>query len=298
MEELPEQVRKQEEESQKLWDQQHGNTAPEATPEVEEPEILVETPVIPESSDFKHKYDVLQGKYDSELPRMSAENKQLRDHTIELSQVISTLQSEVEKLKETPAVEPEPPQGMRESLSEEEVAEIESVMDFDVFDKIVGKFVKNRTQPLEQNIASLQTTRAQSAEDVFYGKINAITDLQAINTSQEFNEWLDLKAPYTHQTRRTILKAAESNLDADTVCELFGDYAKKPGKQTLKPRISPGKGVSTTGVPAEGKIWTAKEVSDFYVNVQKGKYNGKETERKQTERDIWNAQIQGRIQKT
>jgi len=327
---LPAQVQKQEEEADRLWHEQHGKTdnkdepspgqAPEAEAEIEPEVVDVEPepsavdaeaelqPEPAEPTDYQHKFDVLQGKYDAEVPRLNAENKQLREHSIELGQIIGTLQAEVEKLKTAQAgQQPEVDTGqiVRQFLDEDEMEELQTAVNPKLLGKVIDGLIKSRMQPLEQSVGSVRETQFRTAEDVFWEKVDAIPNMNTINKDPGFNAWLDKKAPYTHLTRRQVLENAQKNLDAGTVVELFNDFigltAPKPA--TTKPtgrkaHISPGKGAGPTSVPAEDKIWTVKEINAFYVDVQKGKYRGKEKERKQKEQEIWNAQRKGNVRRT
>lgn len=344
---LPVQVQKQQEEADRLWQEQHGKTdaagnpIPAVAPESElivepepEPEPIVggesepeprvvepELPAIPpvEPADIQHKFDVLQGKYDAEVPRLSAENKQLRDHSVELGQIIGTLQGEVEKLKTGQVTQEQPVvdtgQVVRQFLNEEEIEELQATIDPKLLGKIIDGVVKSQVQPLEQSVGSVRDTQFQTAEDVFWDKVNAIPDVSKINHDPGFNGWLDQKAPYTHRTRRQVLQEAQERLDAATVVELFNDFTSTAGAVIAqgavppsgatppppkrKPHISPARGAGGSSTPsAQGKIWTVKEINAFYQDVQKGKYKGKDKERNQKEQDIWNAQKEGRIRRT
>ena len=315
---IPEQIQKQGEEADKLWEKQHGKTeiAPvndEETKKEEErlaeeqaelkrveeeegveKEEAVKAKKLEELPDFKHKFDVLQGKYDAEVPRLINENKRLRDHSLELSQIISTLQVEVEKIK---TKEPEKKQDIKSFLTQEEVEELESVIEPSLLNKVIDGIVAERLRSVEQSVSSVQSTQIQTAEDIFWSKVDTIPNWQETNNDPAFkDEYLNSKAPYTNLTLRQILTDAQKRLDAGTVIEIFNNFpgTKKP-KATLKPKISPQKGSGRIETSVTGKQWTIKEINDFYNDVQKGKYKGRDKERKQTEQDIWNAQKEGRI---
>ena len=316
---LPKQVQEQSDNADKLWNEQHGKTeaAPKEDDEIkkeeerlaeeqaelerveeekkaQEEEDAAKAKQLEEEPDFKHKYDVLQGKYDAEIPRLTSDVQKLRSHNIELSQIISTLQSEVEKVKTT-----EKPKDISTVLTKEEMEDLESVIEPSLLNKVVDNLLAERLRKIEQSVSSVQNTQFQTAEDIFWGKIDSIPNWQAINNDPVFNEWLDNKAPYTHLTRRQLLKEAQSKLDAVTVAEIFTDFSgtkeTPPETTKRKPRISPAKGTGRTITSAVGKQWAIKDINNFYNDVQKGKYKGREKERKQIEQDIWNAQKEGRI---
>ncbi|MBE9582158.1 MAG: hypothetical protein IMF18_11125, partial [Proteobacteria bacterium] len=257
----------------------------------------------------------LQGKYDAEVPRLIAENRDLRGHSNELGQIIGTLQAEVEKLK----VEDKPPEQApkieagkiaQECLSEGELEELRATVDPEILGKIISGAIQSQMQPLTQSMADIQGAQTKTVEDRFWDKIEAtIPNWDAIDKSPEFNNWLNQNAPYTGMTRRQILQKAQLGLNATIVAEIFNDFvafkgsasgeippkAEKPG--VLKPHISPAKGAGASNVPVQKKTWTVTQINKFYVDVQKGKYKNRDKERKQTEQDIWNAQKEGRIQR-
>lgn len=333
---LPDQVKKQQENADRLWKEQHGKTDEPTTPEPElkpepepepEPDYVDETPEPepepeptpepepePPATDFEHKFNVLQGKYDAEIPRLSQENRQLRDQTIELGSIIGRLQTEIEKLK---GASDEPAQAVKgdiyQFLTDEEVEEVESSIDPGILAKVVQGMIKTQIAPFEQSLTSVRDTQYQTAEDRFWDKVNTtLPKWQEVNNNPAFGDWLGTKAPYTNRTRQQVLTDAQKSLNAETVVEIFNDFlrssdsghgatpaqggqpvaAKPTGK---KPRIAPAKGVGASSKPAEGRIWTRKEIKDYYADVQRGKFRGKEKEQKRLEADIWKAQREGRV---
>jgi len=333
---LPKQVQDQKDKADKLWKEQHGEQDPPAVekqdPSEEPPGEVIppgqeppaeppsESPATPPSEppvsaevDYQHKFDVLQGKYDAEVPRLIAENRDLRGHSNELGQIIGTLQTEVEKLKEG-SKSPEQPKVdtgkiAQECLSEEELEELRATVDPEILGKIINSAVQSQIQPLTQSMTDVQNGQARTAENRFWDRVDAIPNWDAINKSPEFNNWLDKSAPYTGMTHRQILQKAQTDLNAAVVTEIFNDFAvskspspgvspSKTGKPVApKPHISPAKGAGASSAPVQKKTWTVTQVNKFYVDVQKGKYRNKEKERKQTEQDIWNAQKEGRIKR-
>lgn len=332
---LPKQVQDQKDKADKLWKEQHGESDPPVEP-LQEPsqdlsmEPVVETldpqpdpspepqpepPADAEVVDYQHKFDVLQGKYGAEVPRLIAENRDLRGHSNELGQIIGTLQAEVEKLKVENKLPEHPPKIeankiAQECLSDGELEELRATVDPEILGKIISGAIQNQIQPLTQSMMDVQGAQVRTVEDRFWDKIEAtIPNWNVIDKSPEFNNWLDQKAPYTGMTRRQILQKAQSNLNAAIVTEIFNDFvaSKGPAPEVIppkaeklgapKPHISPAKGAGASNVPVQKKTWTVTQINKFYTDVQKGKYRNRDKDRKQTEQDIWNAQKEGRVQR-
>ena len=136
-------------------------------------------------------------------------------------------------------------------------------------------------------------------------------DWEPINGSDPFNDWLDLRLPYSNETRRDRLQAAQKESDYATAIQIFNDFKREnPAAATHKPehRIDPAKQIEPAssvvhqppadGKPAPaGKIYTRQEVREFYAELSKAAAKGNVTdEMKKTDLDIIAANAQGRIQ--
>ena len=114
---LPAQIRKQVKKANKLIEAANGPPVeepkveppvvelvaepPVETSPVEEPPVVVpvEPSVEPPKEDFEQKYRVLQGKYDSEVPRMSGELRAQGEQIDSLRGVIAQMQKSPEPVK-------------------------------------------------------------------------------------------------------------------------------------------------------------------------------------------------------
>jgi hypothetical protein len=65
---------------------------------------------------------------------------------------------------------------------------------------------------------------------------------------------------------------------------------------TLEQLAAPGRARAATSVPAGKPVWTAEGISTFYMDVARGKFQGRDAERMATEADLMSAQREGRIQ--
>jgi hypothetical protein len=65
---------------------------------------------------------------------------------------------------------------------------------------------------------------------------------------------------------------------------------------TLESLAAPGRARAATNVPAGKPVWTSAGISQFYMDVARGVFAGRDAERVATEADLMAAQREGRIQ--
>lgn len=234
---LPRQLQEQLAKAEEIQKVLSGQEAPaensETTPDATQPPVAEKQPVpevaappAPEptptpSDDFKHKYDVLQGKYNAEVPRLHQQNR-------ELATQLSMLQARVEELSR----KPEPEAKADPLVTPKDVEDYGS----DMID-LMRRVQREETLALQKHIAQLEAQVrtlapkaaaieqevAVSREDRFWNSLaNAVPDYEQINARQDWLQWLSQRAaPGVRQTRQDLLSAAQQTLDVAAVTELF-----------------------------------------------------------------------------
>jgi len=263
-----------------------------------------------EEETFEKRYRSLQGMYNAEVPRLHAEKRELAGRVQQLEQLIATMNA--------PAAQP---QTAAEKLVTEQ--DIEEYGDsIDVMRKVYREEVsaqQARINQLEQLIRQMQTTvvpqvhqlshnHAVSTEQRFWADLQtAVPDWQDVNANRDFQSWLLEVDPLTGINRQTYLDDAQRNLDARRVASFFQTWKGLSGvpdaqsNRTAQPsqlekQVAPGRGRSGTSRAAgEPKTYSSDDIKQFFTDVQKGKYKGREDERDRIERDIFAAQREGRI---
>ena len=255
---VPEQIRKQSEEVQKLYEEldEGKNASPTgeaSAPTVKPPvepvtaysdsapgEAPASASVEPEDGTqeetFEQKYRTLQGMYNAEVPRLNAQNQELGGRVTQLEQLISTMQSVA------PAPEPEPapaPKGVLTPEEEEEYGESIGIM---------RKVSQEVATDQARQIAALTTTvnelrgtilprvedisnrQAQTADQTFWSQLtDAVPTWRNINESQDFQTWLLETDPLSGMTRQSYLEDAQRNLDVVRVASFFTSWEKASG---------------------------------------------------------------------
>ena len=330
---IPKQVQKQSEEVQELYKQINGETeeaqaTAEAAPEeavndVAEPttsdSVEEQAPQSepqeqtesgdqePKQDDWQQKYRSLQGMYNADVPRLNAENRDLSSRVSQLEGLLGSMQ---EPAQQTPVQS-------EKLITDDDVKEYgDSIA---VMRKAAREEVSQEIAQLRQQLGQLQGVLPQvqqvqaqqkkSGEQTFWSTIaSEVPNWSDINNDPDFQSWLLAIDPLTGISRQTYLEDAQKNLDASRVVNFFRTWEGENGKTNtaqvdrtaqqsqLQKQVAPGRS-RNNGVKASGqnRTYTPNDIQEFYADVRKGKYKGRDDERGRIERDIFAAQQEGRI---
>ena len=302
-------------------DRDKGKPAPQAETVDSLKALLAET---------QQKLATLQGKYNSEIQALKDDvnllnnlknqvrtlNGQISDSNGKLNEANRLIGELQKQITEKPAVPADDGKSALSSLSEDDLEYLRGE-GFD--DKTLGILIKALSKKDQAKPAQNQDEIAEIRKELetkkvkeFWKEINdKVPDWEPINGSDPFNDWLDLRLPYSNETRRDRLQAAQKESDYATAIQIFNDFKREnPAAATHKPehRIDPAKQIEPAssvvhqppadGKPAPaGKIYTRQEVREFYAELSKAAAKGNVTdEMKKTDLDIIAANAQGRIQ--
>jgi hypothetical protein len=140
-----------------------------------------------------------------------------------------------------------------------------------------------------------------------------------LNETPSFLEWLQLTDPYSGTIRINLLRDAYGQCNTPRVAAFFKGFlaeeaataprdqeatpqaaapqsAPQPGKPSLDQFAAPGRAKSAAGpAPAEKPFFTRAQIATFYAASTAGKFAGREAERDKIERQIFEAQREGRV---
>lgn len=268
---------------------------------------------------LKQRYKSLQGMYNAEVPRLYAEKRELENRISNLERLLSTTKASA------PATAGAPKPETTKLLSQEDLDDFGDSID--VMRKVSREELSplaSRLESIERMVRGLHTDvvpkiesvakrQSQSSEAMFWSTLAAkVPDWQAVNNSTEFQDWLLEVDPLTGANRQVYLEQAQADMDADRVAAFFlkwlsGQAPAKPARQgtpksagsELEKQVAPGRsrgaGRPTATQDGEKRSYSADDIKEFYDDVRKGVYRGKEDERNRIERDIFAAQSEGRI---
>jgi len=332
---IPAQVKKQSEAIQKLYEElnteteEQGVHTPEAVVENSVSETVneadsaeeqaaesdsqeqVQSDNVDEEETFERRYKSLQGMYNAEVPRLHAEKRELETRVTQLEALMSTLntptttntQQQTALVTDADVEEYGDSIDVMRRVSREEASQQQARID-----QLEG-LVRGMQTSVVPQVQQLQHRQAVTSEQAFWSDIQtAVPDWQDINTNQGFQSWLLEVDPLTGISRQTYLDDAQKNLDARRVTQFFSTWKAQTGpsvaqstpvvqsKSQLEKQVAPGRGRSGgTTSSNEPATYSSVDIKNFFTDVQKGKYKGKEKERDRIERDIFAAQREGRI---
>ena len=341
---IPKQVKKQSEEVQELYKEINAETeknakeesaeevAPEAKAETSTEVPVEDTATAPSDSveeqapqsdadehstsdskenknEWEQKYKTLQGMYNTDVPRLNAQNKSLNDRVSQLESLLGDLNKQEAPVQETP---------VEKLITEDDVKEYGDSIDVmrrAAKEEVAGQM--GRVAQLEAEIEKLrgvvpqvqqvQQQQKTSSEQQFWNTLNAeVPNWNEINSNPDFQSWLLEIDPLTGMSRQTYLEDAQKKLDAKRVISFFSTYEQASGNANnaretrssnpeLAKQVAPGRGRSAKPVASEGKTYSPADIEKFFSDVRKGKYKGRDEERGKIERDIFAAQQEGRI---
>lgn len=259
---------------------------------------------------LSQKYKTLQGMYNAEVPRLHAEKRELVGRVTQLEQLLASMNTAQSQPK-APAAPLVTEADMEEygdsievmrKVSREEASAYQSRID--QLESVIRQMQANVVPQVQQ----LTQRQAQSSEQAFWGQLQSVVpDWREINGDQGFQSWLMEVDPLTGISRQTYLDDAQRNLDVGRIANFFNAWKSMTGESVaqngqsrsgseLERQVAPGRSRSTSNpAQGEGKTYTAADIQKFFVDVQKGKYKGREADRDRIERDIFSAQREGRI---
>lgn len=241
----------------------------------------------PESQDalyWQHRFQVLQGKYNSELPALRNENEQLKQQLSDASK------------------SPDAPKQSLPGVSDEELARYKEEYGDDLV-SLMMRLSGSQQQPnteIAQRLERLESEKQEDAEARFWiGLEQAVPKYREINSEPAFLKFLSTFDPQTGKQYQQALSQAQQNLDAKGVADVFKLYLNQ-AKPTQQQRQVPDEQVeprTTKAAPTPqaqgGKLWTGDDITQFYRDKTAGRYSADEAQR--LEADIFAAQREGRV---
>jgi hypothetical protein len=254
---------------------------------------------------LESRFNVLQGKYNSEIPRYAARNKELEGQN-------NALKDELDEEKATKSKEADP-NAYKKYLLEDESAELDpELMDLqarvargvaeDTSSK-ESQELRNKVKDLELLLGDLSATQADTRGASFWRDADLLAPgvLKANDAGEvEWTEFLDKLDPTSRLPYRTLGEAAIERSDAQAVANLYNlmkemntatpDEQRLTAQDQVKPESSPS--APRTDARPVGKIIKESEIKTFYNNAA-GKLSEDQIEAKEAEFNL--AASEGRI---
>lgn len=228
----------------------------------------------PEEETFRQRYNVLQHKYNAEVPRLHA---QLREAVANITQ----LTAEVQRLQQATAQQPTSvPQDEEdaERFGEDLMAAIDRRAT-----ALAQQMLQSRDGEITQYIRSLEAKLenvgervVQTDQERFYAALaQRVPQWESINGNQAWLAWLSEVDPVYGQPRQAALDAAANALDANRVAAIFNAFneltgkpvaakAKETARKQLERQIAPQPASASVPSQAAGEHWTQADYERAY----------------------------------
>jgi hypothetical protein len=242
----------------------------------------------PKEDPWEHKYKVMEGKYRAEVPRLAADNRDLR-------QKIENLSAEMEQLKSKAST---PSQPLISAEDREKYGD-------DLLD-VIKRTAQEQAAAKDQEIAELKRRldsvhqdTAKTAEVTFYDQLSAkVPDWVTINGEDSFLKWLDEYDELTGRTRQDLLSEAEGARDAERVARFFTKWKAAQqqnvatSQRNLQAQVTPDSN-KVVKPPVGKRYFTRAEIAEFYSAARRGEIKAKDMVAMEAE--IHSATVEGRI---
>lgn len=216
---------------------------------------------------WKNRYNVLQGKYNKEVPALSSK--------------IREQQTRIEELEKRP-------EQNGSYLSDEEKEEYGDVAH--MMERVAKQAADDATKQVRE-------TAAQTSQTLYYKDLDSLaTDWRVKNVDDGFNDWLDEIDPISGYQRRDLLMDAFSSRDVERTASIFNAYtdlntskASTPANNQEPPFLPKSHSGNGDQAPTtnQGRRFTRAEIKAFYDDKARGVYRGREQEADAIEREIF-----------
>lgn len=257
------------------------------------------------ADDFEQKYRTLRGKYDSEVPRL---HQQVRD----LTQSLEDLRKEL-----TAKAEPTKPEEPVSYVTDADRAEFGEEL-IDVQRRVAKEVAREYGQQLDAQAkviedlrARLDSTGSQVGEMTFLQRLNALVpDFAQVDNDERWIKWLNEYDPMLRGPRRNQAKAAFEAGDAEAVADYVKLWkasindtskAEEPQKaaRELEKQVAPNRTANSARTQANGstaKIYSAREVETAWKKIRVLNTRGEADAAAKLEAEITAAYLEGRVQ--
>lgn len=251
---------------------QTEETEPKQQPQDQVPVNEEKQNEVDEMEKLRNRYSSLQGKYNSEVPRLSARNRELETQ-------LQKLAEDNRKLREEFANREASRGYLTQSDSDEFGADMVDLVRRGAKEELKGYSAQTaRLQAeVDQLKNQLQQTRQQAddaALDRFYAEMTQeCPEWREQNTDKDFIAWLDQVDPVLGISRHEALNNAASQLNGHQAAVIFNTYRtwkqQKVSNNPLARQVSPSHKAAAAAPSGGARRWTQESIAQFYEAVRR-----------------------------
>lgn len=164
-----------------------------------------------------------------------------------------------------------------------------------------GAQFDSRVKALESSVHGVSQRTEMTLEQSFYRALDqAVPDWRAINADERWLAWLSEVDDVYGAPRQDALTNAHQMLNAERVITIFNKF--KHATEAARPKLDGQQTPADRGAPppppqepAPKRLVSSKLVQQFYNDLAKGRYVGREAEAARLEAEINQAAAEGRV---
>lgn len=285
---MPTQVEDMDTEADKLHKETYGGGEQEVTEDDDFGYINFDEdttdiqPTQPEDDGFKHKYDVLKGKYDTEGGRMN--------------EMLSTAMAENERLKLALGVPATKTADDHFSGDTDEITTLKK--EYPSLAKGIEALAK---KVVAESVSDTHQMINQSRRETFVSKVDdSIENWRQVNDDPDFIQWLQTRDKYTGASKHQLLKSAWDNYNVDSMKAFFDDFKSEKGTMSTTKNettfdLSPDTSGGTMPSKSTKGFISKDEISTFYRDRAMNRFAGSEADAEKIEAKIMRAVKEGKV---
>ena len=246
--------------------------------------------------DAQYRFSKFKAKTDATIYKLRVENKELREKIIELNDKLDAKMAPVDSSSVDTVFTP----SVVDVLGEEAVDAIKTVIR-STEEKVAATEKKLKESEKKRTVEKMQEDAVGSYETFVSSLKELVPDCLVLNDNPLFLEWLD-QPDFTGVPRIDRLRSAQKDGDVERVASfftLFKSQQKAPvekPKDSISNRMGPGQKSTSTELPKEtGDTVSVSFIKQHELNVSKGKFKGREAEKREIDKRIEQAYLTGRI---
>ena len=259
-------------------------------------------PAKPKRTNWKKRFIGLKQSQDATIYSLRSENADLKSQVLNLDAKVSQL------IKDTKVDDP------FDNLFTDEDKDVLGSEALDIFTKASKTAVDAAVSPLKAKLDEEKQHRRkqqerevvnerQAASKIFLDKLaNLVPDYNELDYDPGFKKWMDQPDTFSGFPRKQLFLNAQKHGDVVRVAEFFIEYSDltrdpvEQSQRTLENAVGPT-GSSASQINTDKKLssYSMEMVEQFYDDVTRGKYVGKESEAKALESKYDRAFAEGRI---
>lgn len=275
---------------------------PQAKEVEPQPQAAAPAPAQPQVDPWEHKYKTLQGRYNSDVPKLQTQVSELK----------SQLEMAIAKLNEV--AKPQAPQEKKPVADPQDVEAFGQDL-VDMVQRVAERMfggaaheIQRQAAQFEQRLAQLEgalkgttETVAMTAEQSFFDRLTKLVpNWEEVNANQAFLDWLAEIDPVYGQPRQAALNVAQQSLNSERAANVFKAFLatlpQSPKPNPVDKQVSPKAAASSAPTGTDNKpIYTQAQIKAFYDDVARGLYRGRQQEAQQIEAKINAAIAEGRV---